>query len=460
VAFLLGLALALTLAWGAKRLAARAGEAGTAAAGMAGAAGAGAAGGGAGPLAARLKVSEEALPLRPVGQPLGARERRWAEAAWAYIRNNTQAETGLVNSVDGFPSTTLWDTGSALMGVLAAEDLGLIPAAEAEERLSRALDSLARLPQCEEGLPNKAYDTRTLAMVTYNNEPVQKCIGWSTIDVARVGVPFNVLAWRRPALTPKVRAVLSRWKLSAAAAGGYLQGSDRRPDGTLALVQEGRFGYEQYAARSLMTLGLPVGLAMDYDANAALTRVSGQAVAHDVRAPEQHGGTPNPVLSEPYVLEGVEFGLDAVTAPLARAVLQAQMNRARETGQLTAVSEDNLDRDPRFVYSTVWSGGKPWAVFTPDNTPAEDFRTLSSKAAIGWGVLFAGPYPDRLLAAVDTLVEPDKGVYAGRYEKTGEVNRVLTANTNGIVLEVLAYGVRGPWLLGSRQEPGTGGSAR
>ena len=42
------------------------------------------------------------------------------------------------------------------------------------------------------------------------------------------------------------------------------------------------------------------------------------------------------------------------------------------------------------------------------------------------GVLFAGPYPERLLAAAAELVEPGEGLLAGRYGGTWEPNRVLS----------------------------------
>jgi len=75
-------------------------------------------------------------------------------------------------------------------------------------------------------------------------------------------------------------------------------------------------------------------------------------------------------------------------------------------------------------------------------------------------VLFEGNYPAQLLAAVDEMVT-DSGLYAGKYEQDGSLNRVLTANTNGIILESLAYRVHGPWLPGSRQQrPATGGAGR
>jgi hypothetical protein len=93
----------------------------------------------------------------------------------------------------------------------------------------------------------------------------------------------------------------------------------------------------------------------------------------------------------------------------------------------------------------VLDGGAAWSAFAPDGTAAPGALTFSAKAAVGWAALFEGRYPDRLLAAAAELVEPGAGVYAGRYDATGEVNRVLSLNTNAVVLEALAYRLHGPF---------------
>jgi hypothetical protein len=392
------------------------------------------------------------VPVRGTGRALDARERAWAENAWRYFAANTQEATGLANSAHNYPSTTLWDLGSYAMALLAAEDLGLIDAANAKGRIEKLLASLARMPLVEGKLPNKAYDTRTLAMVDYNNKEAPQGIGWSATDIARLGVPLSILVWRHPEHTPAVRAILSQWHLEEAVAGGSLQGSDRGADGALVRVQEGRFGYEEYAAKSLFLLGQDVSTAMRYDVDVAVMPVSGQNIAYDSRLPAQHDGTHNAVLSEPYILEALELGLNDVTRPIAMAVYRAQEKHADEVGRLVAVSEDNLDRPPYFAYNTVLNDQKPWAIFTPDGKDASAHRTLSTKAAIGWGLVFDDEYARKLLEAGSALVDADKGFYSGRYDEGGALNKAITANTNGIVLEALWYVARGPLLTGARME--------
>ena len=44
--------------------------------------------------------------------PLTPRELEMAKLCWLYFENNYQSETGLVNAVNDYPSTTMWDTAS------------------------------------------------------------------------------------------------------------------------------------------------------------------------------------------------------------------------------------------------------------------------------------------------------------------------------------------------------------
>lgn len=441
LAFLLGLAGALVLAWGVDRatttptVAAAATRAG----------------------ARTHAVEHEALDLqdavaiadgnapqpRATGTPLTPEELEWAHTAWHYFENNYQAQTGLVNSVDKYPSATLWDLGSYLMGMISARELGVIDGATFDARLLKLVASLERLPLIEGVAPNKAYDTRTLHSVDYENNEKPDGIGWSALDIARIGVPITIIVWRYPEHTARLRALLARWHFDQVMRGGELIGAERNVKGELDRQQEGRFGYEQYAAKSLFLLGQDVHEALRYDANVAVTKVQGQPIAYDSRLPQKHGGTHNAVVSEPFILDAVEFGWNDLTRALASALFVAQRSRHRDQGIMTAVSEDNLDRAPYFIYGSVLNDMKPWATFTPGGADASQFRAVSLKAAIGWAYLFDDEYAKSLLAYVSDA-HSDLGWYSGKYEASGEVNKAVTANTNGIVLEILLYRARGP----------------
>src|SRR5207253_208136 len=155
-----------------------------------------------------LRLRDPPVP-RSAGTALSPVQLDAARSAWSYFERNTR-ETGLVDSVEGFSATTLWDLGSSLMGMLGAERLGIISRAEVVRRAGAALDSLAKAPLLAAGVPNKSYDTRTVRMTNYAGEEAPRGIGWSSIDIARFAVPLTVLAWQEPELTPRIRVLLAR----------------------------------------------------------------------------------------------------------------------------------------------------------------------------------------------------------------------------------------------------------
>ncbi|NOH47343.1 DUF3131 domain-containing protein [Vibrio rotiferianus] len=387
----------------------------------------------------------EDIPFKPQ-RILTEEEYEWANVAWQYFNNNYQENTGLVNSVDGYPSTTMWDTASYLLGLIAAEKLNIVTDDVFNLRMDKALTTLARLPLVDGQLPNKAYNTQTLQMVDYANNPKDNGIGWSAIDIGRVLVPLNIMIWQYPQFNKQVNDVLNHWKVSAMIKDGYLFGA--RPtnnDGLMELVQEGRIGYEEYASKSLALMGRDVFNSMKYIDYLELIDVYGIEIPTDKRDPAEYHAH-NYVVSESYILDGLEFGADSVSKVFAHRVYEAQERRYEDTGILTAVSEDNVDEAPYFVYNTVFSDGKKWNAISDDGKDQSHLKTLSTKAAFGWYALYESEYTDLLIAEASQLYSDDKGWYSGRYESDGRVNKAITANTNGIVLESLAYIENGPLL--------------
>jgi hypothetical protein len=102
------------------------------------------------------KADPAALAPPPPLEPLSSEQQEAARVAWTFFEGNTQPDTGFVNSVAGYPATTLWDTGGYLLAAIAAERLGVLPRPEFDRRMDQALDSLARLPLYDGKLPNKS----------------------------------------------------------------------------------------------------------------------------------------------------------------------------------------------------------------------------------------------------------------------------------------------------------------
>ena len=63
-----------------------------------------------------------------------------------YVEREYQRGTGMVNSVISYPYATAWDMGSMLAALYSAHELGLITRLEFQEKLSRALETLQKLP--------------------------------------------------------------------------------------------------------------------------------------------------------------------------------------------------------------------------------------------------------------------------------------------------------------------------
>jgi hypothetical protein len=381
---------------------------------------------------------ESAEIPKTIHRDLTPQELAWGRVAWSYFERNYQPSTGLANSVDQYPASTMWDTGSYLLALISSEKLGIITRQDFDTRMARALDSLAALPLFDGALPNKSYNVATLKMVDYKNNESPRGIGWSAIDLGRLFVPFNILVWHYPEHASAVKKIVRSWKLQDAIEKGQLIGATVDKNGKTVRVQEGRLGYEQYCAKSYSLLGLDVTVASNYSNFLRYVPVYGIEIPTDERRPEEYHAL-NYVVSEPYILDGLEYGWDTTSREYAFRIFQAQQSRYERLHILSAVSEDNLDRPPYFVYNTIYTNGKAWNTVTETGEDASQFKSLSTKAAFGWYSLYNNSYTDRLIERAATLHDPAKGWFAGEYESRGEKNRALTANTNAIVLESLSY---------------------
>ncbi len=391
-------------------------------------------------------VQVEITPDIPPSQhgPLSKDEHKIAKTAWQYFKNNTNAQTGLADSVKGFNFTTLWDSSSYLLATIAVYRFGIITESEFKKRIDSALDSLIQIPLYNDELPNKTYNTKTLSMTDYQNQATEKGIGWSALDIGRLCVPLNVLLYDYNDFTPKVRAVVSRWKFARMFRNGVMYGTSRK-NGREEVHQEGRLGYEEYVSKSFALLGFDVSQAYNYLDYTGFVDVEGVEVPVDIRTPSQFGAHTY-TLSEPYILDGIEFGWDHYSKEFSYRVYQAQRKRFERTGIVTAVTETALDEDPYFVYNTVFGDGIPWASLTSEGLRSEDWRTVSTKAALGWAYLYTTDYSPRLLKKVLALKTEKDGFYAGSYENDNRINKAITCNTNGVILEILHFKVFGPYL--------------
>lgn len=390
--------------------------------------------------------------------PLTPRERKMAETAWAYFEQRLQPETGLVNAVGAYPSTTLWDTASYISALVAAHELGIIDKRTFDLRASQLIGTLRNLDLFRGELPNKVYNTKTGEKVNYANEPGE--VGFSMLDIGRMLVWLKILKERYPYLAPGIDNTVLRWNFcNAITEDGRLRGSLVTSKGETRYVQEGRLGYEEYAAK---------GFALwDFDVEAALspeplsfTEIYDIRVPIDARDPRVFQNM-NYVLTESYLLDGLELGWKLPTdreagrpglatqgwrAEFANRIYLVQQRRFEQTGIMTAKSEHQVEGQPFFVYDAIWANGFAWHTLDPSDVYQPDRAAIASKAAIGMWALWDTPYTDLLLDAVADLSAEDGGFYEGLYENGNGFIPVQSANNNGIILAALLYKVQGPIL--------------
>ena len=390
-------------------------------------------------------------------------ETATARQAWLYFQRNWNSETGLVNSVDGFTSVTMWDQAAAIAALVSAKELDIIPEEEFEAKMTKMLKTLASMPLYKGELPNKVYNSKTLLPVNYGQLDKREEIGWSALDLGRMAIWLKIVGTKYPQMRSRTKAVWRHWEVERLTKKGQMYGT-AVVNGKEQYNQEGRLGYENYAAYGFNLWGLDVKQALDYQSNAAFINLYGQGVPYDKRD-SKNSGANNYVLSEPYILDGIETGFQALPKAYADRILAAQQARYQATKQLTAVTEDNLDRAPYFVYSSLFVNGQPWATIADTGEKHNNLRFLSAKAAIGWHVLYNTAYTRSLFDFVQTNLKSEKGWYNGFYESLREPNKALTANNNGVILESLLYkqvgqpltvwaGIRSQETGGRRQESG------
>lgn len=239
---------------------------------------------------------------------LTERELRAAKVAWHYFERFTQETTGLANSVGNYPSTTLWDTASYIAGLVSAYELCLIEKPEFDRRITRLLTTIKSLELFRMELPNKVYHTKTGAKVDYTNKPGE--IGFSALDIGRFLVWLRICKNRYPYLANTIDSVLLKWDFSNAIDseglmfGAYVD----KETGETVYAQEGRLGYEEYAAKGFALWGFRPLLA--HRAEPFLTAsIFGVQVPYDGRDPRVFHSQ-NYVVTESYLQDGMELGFD------------------------------------------------------------------------------------------------------------------------------------------------------
>ncbi len=272
--------------------------------------------------------------------------------------------------------------GNYLMALNASRWLNLTNQADFDARLNKFLTSLSSLKLFEDALPNKVYNAATGQMVDYGNNPIERGIGWSALDIGRVLAAFDVIRTCHPQYNEWLTGIVSKWQVARSLKDEQLFGATVLPDNKTFLVQEGRLGYEEYGARGYELWGFKAPKAISLEPF-KMVEINGVQIPVDTRD-FQSTNANNYVISESYILDGIEFGLQGDLADFAARVLDVQKRRYDTTGQLTAVTEDNIDQAPYFLYNTVYANGANWATITVTKDNGRNLTRINPETLLGY----------------------------------------------------------------------------
>ncbi|CAA6816468.1 MAG: Unknown protein [uncultured Sulfurovum sp.] len=366
-------------------------------------------------------------------------ELKMARIAWKYIENNFNEKTGLTAAAHKYPSAATWDWANAVYAIFAAKKFKLITDTRYEEMMKKFLTTMQKMQLFNNELPNKTYNTNNAKMVNYVNKVVKDGIGWSAADLARLLSSLNMIEQCEESLAPEIEKLTLRYRYCRAlSVEGDLYGGAYN-NGKLTITHEALTGYEEYLARGYELWGHNAGEARSY-------KFLNEVEVYGVKIPtDTRPFFSNFVESEPFWYLGFEYGVDdPESSRYIKNMYKVQEERYKRTGQITAVTEDNIDVRPYFLFNTVYTNGEAWKTINQHGADYDEYKTVSTKAGIGMRYLFDTPYSNKVFNYLKNNYDPKKGYYAGIYEKRPGPNKAMTLNTNSILLEAMLSSKMGP----------------
>lgn len=393
---------------------------------------------------------------------LTEKEKHIAKIAWKYFENNYQPETGLVNAVNNYPSTTMWDIASYMAALVSVYELNIINKNDFDNRVSKLLRTFNKLDFFRGELPNKVYHTKTSAKVNYTNKPGE--IGYSAIDLGRLLIWLKIIKERYPEHANAIDFFVLKWNFcNVLDKEGTMFGTALQKEKVI-YNQEGRLGYEEYAAKGFELWGFNPEKALKPEPFDYIS-IYNIDIPYDTRDP-RYFYAHNYVVSESYILDALELNWDTANDKEekdkyhsdkfiyenAQKIYKVQEERFKQTGIITARSEHQLDSAPYFVYDTIFTDGYAWNTITDEGKYVPQFAAVSLKAALGLWVLWDTEYTDLIFDKIADMYDPSSGYYEGIYENGSGYINTFTSNNNGIMLEALLYKVKGKLLKFSNNE--------
>ncbi|WP_230350707.1 DUF3131 domain-containing protein [Lelliottia sp. WAP21] len=374
---------------------------------------------------------------------LTPQERRWATIAWRYFQNNTQPQTGLVNGSDKQPRVTLWQIGDTLIALLSARELGLVPEAEFDARLSRLLGTLNRLTLTHTRTPGRLYSSQTAAPIDFTGKPASS--GWSAKDMARLMLALRLTGERAPQYREYLDKIILRWNFCPVMDKEGELWSASVQNGQPVVREELRLGESEYAASAFRLWGFPAGKAFTPPSRNVI--IYQRSLAVDARDPRTTW-QPSLLATLPAMLPGLEFGWQPPGVPYevqkamrnrAEGIWLSQKTRWERDKVLTARADFSLSQAPWHLEDTVWGNGYAWNTLGDDGRDYPRLAQVSTRAVFVLWTLWENDYTDTLMSVTRHLNNPQLGWFEGRVEATGDINSTVTLSTNAMVLEALFY---------------------
>lgn len=386
----------------------------------------------------QLQLSEN-FPTLPTTRGLDYQEAVWARVAWQYFVNNTQ-ESGLVNSADGLPYTSLWDCGSYLLALISAHQLNVIDDKELDARMQKALMALSSLPLHQGNVPYLYYSTTDLKPLSTAYD-----VDYSLVDLGRLLVAFKVIIWRYPQYNALVQQTVKHWDLAAlfdmVKDNASLKSRHKQAHFKPNNYRSG-YGYSLYAINGLSLINTWAGIVLTNSRQQFdFITVNGIDIPDDGKATIR--GKPYPVINSlPYILSGLENGFNTESAEISWRIIQVQkmINQSSDRHSYVNMGLTNIlsvvgKKQPN-------SGQLPSTQDSalPRNKVA---LSLSTQAAFGWNALFSTTWTQQVRQQAATLFVPGRGWLEGVEARGQQPSKLITATTNAVILESLMYTAQG-----------------
>ncbi len=404
-------------------------------------------------------LQENVLQIHPRHGPLSIEEQQLAGVAWQYFIANTNPKTGLVNAIHHEPVASMWHVGSTIAALVSAVQLQLIDNIEYRRRVNALLLTLHQQKLFQDKIPNRFYSVNSGKPINYKGKAGE--FGYSPIEIGRLLTWLRILREKNPELAGLIDRITLRWNYCGVIDQGVLYAGSIDRDNVLHVLQQGRLGYEEYAAKGFRMWG--------FNADAAATiepviqvQVEKQNVyidSRDVNSLSEKSF----LMADSYLLDGIEYAwdnprdttsketlyTDTFSYQQAQRLYTAQRQRFERTSLLTAKSEYELPGPPYFVYDTIYANGKAWNTINELGEGVPQYTAMTTKAAIAMWVLWDSPFTTMLFNRASALIHQERGLYEGVYERSQELIASHTLNTNAQVLEALLFKVQGKIVAGN-----------